>query len=203
MSPHTPYIEQEAHTCAQTGFFPPLYAFLFVLYFSYWTFISVTNSARALSHVLREALSHPCSKHIYPSSAVSMLCIGHHCPRHRGLESALYFFLLLPLDVSTSREVTWLAHSYPQHLTPCLAQRRPGGMICRVTLARCRAQDEDHLHLCRREELTLTFREYFCGNINYKTLSRTDLIHFNFFICALPEIRKLRPKAIWRLSQIT
>lgn len=159
----------------------------------------MTNSDGALSHFPREALSHPCSKQIYSSSA---LC--HYLVHQPSLPAPLwvgsYFF---PLDVSMSRAVTWLTHSYLQHLTPSLAQRRPGGMICGVTLARRRAQDKDRLHLCRREALTLTCQEYFYWNINYQTLSRTDLIHFNFFIFALSEIRKLRPKEIWKLSQTT
>ena len=159
------HMGQEGHTCTETEFFFPLYAFLFVLYFFSAEHVLVLWTAKGLFLIfsVKPSPTPAASKSIHLPHSVSILCLGHYCLHHSGLKLALYFFLFFPLDASTSRAVTWPAHSYPQHLTPCLAQGRPGGVICGITLVRRRVQDEDRLHLRRRETLTLTFQEYLLG----------------------------------------
>lgn len=140
------------------------------------------NRKGALPHCLCEACPHP------PQQAgLSVICTGsvlhisHHCLHHSGLELALYFFLFVPLDMSPSRPRAWLAYS---HLG--VWHKEAWWNDLWIPLAQRKAQMKT-APTCTEGGIH-SLGEYLRPDINYSLLSRTDIIHLNFFICALSEI---------------
>lgn len=172
-------------------FFPP-YVFLFVLYFF------PPNSKGALSHFLCEALSHPCSKQIYRFSTLHLCLVPRPLlPAPPWVEISLVF---LPIFSTRHEHLKGSDLRSTSPLLPSASDPMPGTSEARL----CTGSAQSPRILpppSRKVGINSDFPRVSLRNINYKTLPRTDLIHFNFFICALSEIRKLRPKEVWRLSQ--
>lgn len=184
----------------QNGIFFSLYVFLFVLYFF------PPNSEGTLPHFLCEALSHPCSKQIYQSSTLRLYLVPRPLlPAPQWVEISLVF---LPIFSTRHEHLKGSDLRSTSPLLPSASDPMPGTRKARwhdwwnhtssAQSPRWRPPPPS-----RKVGINSDFPRVSLRNINYKILPRTDLIHFNFFICALSEIRKLRPKEVWRLSQIT
>lgn len=198
MSPVMSHIGLEEHMCAKTGFFFPPCVFLLVLYFF------PPNSKGALSHFLCEALSHPCSKQIYRSSTLRLCLVPRPLlPAPPWVEISLVF---LPISSTRHEHLKGSDLRSTSPLLPSASDPMPGTRKAgRHDWWNCTGSAQSPRRLpppSRKVGINSDFPRVSLQNINYKTLPRTDLIHFNFFICALSEIRKLRPKEVWRLSQI-